>query len=79
MEMQYIEPLMTKFQLIRTIIGLVIIDAMFTFGFKYWRDHDPRIAGPFLYWFIIPLVSILAAGMAFLQLYFYKHPEQDEE
>jgi len=70
---------MTKAELIRTLIGLMVIDALFTFGFKYWADHDPRIASPFVYWFLIPMVSIIAIGMAALQLYFYKHPEQADE
>lgn len=69
----------TKFELIRTIIGLVLINGLFTFGFKYWGDHDPHIASPFLYWFIIPMVSVLAIGMAALQLYWYRHPEQADE
>ncbi len=70
---------MTKGELIRTIIGLIVIDALFTFGFKYWADHDPRVASPFVYWFIIPMVSVFALFMAFMQLYWYKHPEQAEE
>lgn len=67
---------MTKGELIRTLIGLMLIDALFTFGFPYWAEHDPRVASPFVYWFIIPMVSVLAIGMAALQLYWYKHPEQ---
>ena len=73
------EELMTKGELIRTLIGLMVIDALFTFGFKYWADHDPRVASPFVYWFIIPMVNVFAISMAFLQVYFYKHPEQANE
>ena len=58
----------TKSELIRTLIGLMLIDALFTFGFRYWADHDPRVARSFVYWFIIPMVSVLVIGMAALQL-----------
>jgi len=70
---------MTKAELIRTLIGLLVIDALFSFGFRYWADHDPRIASPFVYWFMIPMVSVVAIGMATLQVYWYKHPEQANE
>jgi hypothetical protein len=70
---------MTKGELIRTLIGLLVIDALFTFGFHYWADHDPRIASTFTYWVMIPMISVLAVGMAALQVYWYRHPEQAEE
>lgn len=70
---------MAKAELIRTLVGLVAIDALFTFGFKYWADHDPRIASPFVYWFLIPMVSMLAVGMAALQVYWHTHPDQTDE
>ena len=73
---------MTRGQLIRTIIGLVIVDALFTFGALYLAAHDTRKDGPFLYWFILPLINLVAVGMAALQVYFYTHPEalaEDDE
>jgi hypothetical protein len=70
---------MTKSELIRTLLGLLVIDALFTFSLRYWADHDPRAADPFMYWFIIPMVSVLATVMAALQLYWYKHPNQADE
>jgi hypothetical protein len=73
------EPPMTAGELIRTIIGLVLIDALFTFGFAWWGAHDPRIAGPLLSWFVLPMVSVLAGGMALLQVYFYTHPDAAPE
>ena len=77
-----IEEPMTTGQLVRTIIGLVIVDALFTFGALYLAAHDPRKDGPFLYWVIIPLINLVAVGMAALQVYFYTHPEalmEDDE
>ena len=70
------EEAMTRGELIRTLIGLMLIDALFTFGFRFWTDHDPCIASPFVYWFLIPMVSVFAIGMATLQLYWYTHPKQ---
>src|SRR3989442_468467 len=66
-EVPEIEEPMTTGQLVRTLIGLMLIDALFTFGFRYWADHDPRVASPFVYWFLIPMVSMFATGMAALQ------------
>lgn len=72
------EPI-TKGKLIRTLIGLLVIDALFTFGFHAWTNHDPHIASPFTYWFMIPMISVLTVGMAALQIYWYRHPEQADE
>ena len=78
-ELPETEEPMTKGELIRTLIGLLVIDTLFTFGFRYWADHDPRIASPFTSWFMIPMISVLAVGMAALQVYWYRHPEQADE
>jgi len=60
---------------VKTIIGLFLIDALYTFVFRYWADHDPKIQEPVIYWVIIPSISVLSVAMAFLQLYLFKHPE----
>ena len=58
---------MTKGQLVRTLIGLMLIAALYSFGFTWWGAHDPRIGETFMVWVATPVANLVAIGMAWLQ------------
>lgn len=69
---------MTKGQLIRTITGLAIVAALYSFAFTWWGEHDPRIGEAFMIWVATPVVNMVAIGMACLQIRFYRQGQGRE-
>ena len=73
-----VEEPMTTGQLVRTLIGLALIAALYSFAFTWWGAHDPRIGEPFMVWVATPVVNLVAIGMACLQVRFYKQDQERE-
>ena len=74
-----VDPPLTRGEMIRAIIGLFVVDALANIALLYWSARDPHIAGPMLYFFMLPLANLFAVFLAFMQLHYYRHPEQDSE
>jgi hypothetical protein len=68
----------TKGQLARTLIGLILVAAAYSFAFTWWGAHDQRIGEAFMVWVATPVVNLVAIGMACLQIRFYKQGQERE-
>ncbi len=70
---------MSKWEMIRTIIGMFVLDGLTNAGLILWTRYDPNLASPVLYFLILPVTNLFAVFLAFMQIYYYRHPEPEEE
>ncbi len=69
---------MSKWETIYSITGLFLIDGLANAGIILWARYDPGLSSPVVYFLIIPVINLFAVFLAFMQLYYYRHPEEEE-